>query len=235
VLLKNQTDLLLSILTSRLREPPTAQSPTTVVKFVITNIQPGRYTLITSFVGFVSAEQSIDIVAGETISAPEITLHENTNQLKEIVVTGERSYHNDISSLASKSTAQLKDIPQAVSYVTKELLQDQKAFRITDVVKNISGVNQESITGDLTIRGFGTGSNIMINGLRISKGWTPTLISNLERVEIRNRNLRQSRSEFFTLVFSKADFEITRRARDFEIHKSYFLVLIDIVYFVYLL
>ncbi len=104
----------------------------------------------------------------------------------EVTIAGvrEQKYNNEISTLASKSPIPLKDVPQAVSYVTRELMQDQKAFRITDVVKNVSGVNQESITGDYMIRGFATGNNAMINGLRISKGWTPALISNLERVEV---------------------------------------------------
>lgn len=153
-------------------------------EFEIKHVPAGQYVLIASFVGLNSIEQSVEVTAGETLSIPAITLHETTNQLNEIIITGETSYQNEVSSLASKSTAALKDIPQAVSYVTKELIQDQKAFRITDVVKNISGVNQESITGDYMIRGFSTGSNVMINGLRISKGWTPTLISNLERVEV---------------------------------------------------
>ena len=153
-------------------------------EFEITSIAPGDYVLIASFVGLVPIEQSLEVTAGHTTVVPEIIFHENTNQLKEIVITGERSYQNEVSSLASKTPTPLKDTPQAVSYVTKELIQDQKAFRITDIVKNVSGVTQESITGDLTIRGFATGSNMMINGLRISKGWTPTLISNLERVEV---------------------------------------------------
>jgi iron complex outermembrane receptor protein len=153
-------------------------------EFEITNVTPGPYILIASFVGLNSIELAIDVRAGETTVVPDITFQEDASQLNEIVITGERSYQNEVSSLASKSTAPLKDIPQAISYVTKELIQDQKAFRFTDIVKNISGVTQESITGDLTIRGFGTGSNVMINGLRISKEWTPTLISNLERVEV---------------------------------------------------
>lgn len=155
-------------------------------EFEIRNIAPGNYTLIASFVGLLSVEQPVDVKAGESTLVPDMVLHENTSELNEVVITSirEGSYQTESSSLASKSPTPLKDIPQTVSYVTKELIQDQKAFRITDVVKNISGVNQESITGDLMIRGFATGSNVMINGLRISKGWTPTLISNLERVEV---------------------------------------------------
>lgn len=155
-------------------------------EFEIKNVNPGHYTLVASFVGLQSTEQEIDVASGEATHVPQILLKENTSQLNEVVVTSmrERSYQNENSSLASKSTVPLKDVPQAISYVTKELIQDQKAFRITDVVKNISGVNQESITGDYMIRGFATGSSVMINGMRISKGWTPTLISNLERVEV---------------------------------------------------
>lgn len=151
--------------------------------YTIRNVPEGHYTLVVSGIGFKEQTRQIDI-SGTTRLTESFSLSEKSESLQEVVITDTRDYGNEVSSLASKSPTPLKYTPQAVSYVTKELIQDQKAFRITDVVKNISGVNQESITGDLMIRGFGTGSNVMINGLRISKGWTPTLISNLERVEV---------------------------------------------------
>lgn len=159
-------------------------SPTNANGFyTIRNVPAGRYVMIVSGIGFREQTKEVE-VAAETTRTEVFMLSEKSENLQEIVITDSRDYGNEVSSLASKSPTPLKYTPQAVSYVTRELIQDQKAFRITDVVKNISGVNQESITGDLMIRGFGTGSNVMINGLRISKGWTPTLISNLERVEV---------------------------------------------------
>ncbi|MEQ6118103.1 TonB-dependent receptor [Reichenbachiella sp. MALMAid0571] len=161
-------------------------SPTdTNGRYSIANIPSGSYTLVVSGIGYQVMEKEIKISKNQNLTF-DFKLNEKNEQLQEVVVLGSREgdYVNEISSLASKSSISLKDVPQAVSYVTKELIQDQKAFLITDVVKNISGINQESISGDYMIRGFAGGSNIMINGLRISKGWMPTLISNLERVEV---------------------------------------------------
>jgi len=155
-------------------------------EYEIKNISPGNYILVTSFIGLETKETPVEVKAGETTLVPEIVLKENSYTLNEVVIseTKDKSYKNEISTLASKTPIALKDIPQSVSYVTKELIQDQQAFRITDIIKNVSGINQESISGDYMIRGFITGSNVMINGMRINKGWTPELISNMERIEV---------------------------------------------------
>lgn len=155
-------------------------------QYKIENIKQGTYTIVISGIGFKKKSQTIEINASQNYYVINFTVEENVGQLNEIVVKNgkDRSYRNEISTLALKSPVALKDTPQSITYVTKELIQDQQAFRITDVIKNVSGINQESITGDYTIRGFGTGNNVMINGLRINKGWTPELISNMERIEV---------------------------------------------------
>lgn len=155
-------------------------------EYKIENIRPGVYTIIVSGIGIVKKTLVIEITANKTNYVVDLIVEENIDELDEILVSGvkEKNYRTEISSLALKSPIALKDTPQSITYVTKELIQDQQAFRITDVIKNVSGINQESITGDYTIRGFGTGSNVMINGMRINKGWTPELISNMERIEV---------------------------------------------------
>lgn len=156
-------------------------------EFEVKHVSPGQYRLVASFVGLESKEQDIEVVADETSIIPEIILKENTSQLNEVVVTSirERSYQNEFSMVGSKSTTPLKDLPQAVSYVTKELVQDRQSFRITDVIKNISGVSLNNFENRFTLRGLAGNSYQLINGLRVSgRSFNSPLVSNLERVEV---------------------------------------------------
>ncbi len=109
-----------------------------------------------------------------------------TLEVVQVIATEDILYKPEPTSSATKTSMDLKDVPQSVSVVTKELMNDQKNYFITDVLRNVSGISQESSSGDLTIRGFGFGRNriITINGLRMKKGWMPDLISNLERIEV---------------------------------------------------
>jgi iron complex outermembrane receptor protein len=156
-------------------------------EFEVKNVNPGLYILVTSFIGLDSKEQPVEVKSGETILLAEIILNENTQQLNEVVVTSlkERSYQNENSFIASKSVTPLKDIPQAVSYVTKELVQDRQAFRINDVIKNISGVSLNNFENRFTLRGLAGNSYQLINGLRVSgRSFNSPLVSNLERIEV---------------------------------------------------
>lgn len=155
-------------------------------KFEITDVKPGNYVIVASFVGFDRAEKNIQIAPGETVKV-SFQLKENSMQLQDVEITGrkETTYQNEISFIASKTATPLKEIPQAVSYVTKEVIQDQQAFRTSEIVKNVSGVNQFSGYDDFALRGFRIGDNQLINGLRVSGGfWNAPLVTNLERVEV---------------------------------------------------
>ena len=65
----------------------------------------------------------------------------------------ERGYANSTSFLATKTSSALQDVSQSLGYVTMEPALEQAAFRLNDVVKNISGVNRFSFYNDITIRG----------------------------------------------------------------------------------
>ena len=113
---------------------------------------------------------------------------EDAEELQKVEIVGRRqiSYKNDIVYSATKTAARLKDVPQSVSYVTKELIQDQGAVRTSDVVRNISNVNMfSSYEGDLSLRGFRVGSSTLLNGLpNTAGGWNQSLLWNLERYEV---------------------------------------------------
>ncbi|MFN4145767.1 MAG: TonB-dependent receptor plug domain-containing protein, partial [Runella sp.] len=110
------------------------------------------------------------------------SLEDSTQLLQTIEIVGrkETDYKNPVSFVGSKSATPLKDLPQSVSYVTKELMLDQAAFRLNDVVKNMSGVNQASFYNDLTIRGNRVSGqenySMLVNGMRsFSNFWKQLL------------------------------------------------------------
>lgn len=147
--------------------------------------KPGNFQIKVTSIGFVSETIAVDFDRKD-FSQMEIRLREDNYQLQGVEITGRRadSYKNDVTFSGTKVATPIKDLPQAINYVTKELINDQQAFRTGEVVKNISGINQFSGYDDFTLRGFRS-SNQLINGLRSgSNFWTQPLTYNLERVEV---------------------------------------------------
>ncbi|MDI9881584.1 TonB-dependent receptor [Flectobacillus longus] len=159
-------------------------------RFQIEGVSTGRYTLKFTFVGFEPLFKDITV---ENQNNPnlDIELTETSEQLQTIEVVGrkETEYKNSVSFVGTKTATALKDVPQSISYVTKELILDQAAFRLNDVVKNMSGVTQFSFYNDLTVRGHriqgGQNSSILVNGQRaFTSFWKQQLIPHIERVEV---------------------------------------------------
>ncbi|MEM8889642.1 MAG: TonB-dependent receptor [Bacteroidota bacterium] len=153
--------------------------------FRLDNLNPGEYTLVVSFIGYKDQIREVSLSANQTKTL-EFVLAEEDLQLQTVEIIGreERDYDNEISFIGTKTATRLKDLPQAVSYVTKEVMEDRQAYRVNDVVKNISGINQFSWYNDYTIRGFRSQQEL-INGLRVIGLFGPQiLVANLERVEV---------------------------------------------------
>ncbi|QTE24382.1 TonB-dependent receptor [Polaribacter cellanae] len=157
--------------------------------FEFKNIKNGTYKITVSYVGFESSTKNI-IVNDSTITINFI-LSEQNERLQEVEIIGrkEQSYKNTKSFSGTKSAINLKDLPQSVGYVTKEVVLDQAGYRLNDVVKNISGVNQHSFYNDLVIRGHRVSgqrnSSMMLNGMRIMTSfWKQQLIPHIEKVEV---------------------------------------------------
>lgn len=157
--------------------------------YSLNELGAGTYKLTFSAIGY--ERQSATVIVAQQPVVLKIKLLESAEQLQTIEVVGrkETDYKNAVSFIGTKSATLLKDVPQSISYVTKELMLDQAAFRVNDVVKNMSGVNQFSFYNDITIRGHrvqGAGnSSILINGQRaFTSFWKQQLIPHIERVEV---------------------------------------------------
>ena len=159
-------------------------------EYVLGNVPEGVYIMMISGIGYSKQSIEITITSNETL-IKEIILQETVDQLQTIEIVGrkETDYKNAVSFIGTKTATAIKDVPQSISYVTKELMLDQGAYRVNDVVKNMSGVNQYSFYNDITIRGHRVqgqqNSSILINGQRaFTSFWKQQLIPHIERVEV---------------------------------------------------
>jgi len=82
---------------------------------------------------------------------------------------GDIGYHANSTSSATKTNTPLRDIPQSITVVTKQQVQDIGAQRIEDVVRYVPGVNWHQGEGNrdqIVIRGQSSTADFFVNGMR---------------------------------------------------------------------
>nr|WP_199316582.1 TonB-dependent siderophore receptor [Chroococcidiopsis sp. [FACHB-1243]] len=106
---------------------------------------------------------------------------------EEIVVTGEREvegYNAPDASTATKTDTPLRNIPQSIQVIPRQVIEDQQVTEISDALRNVSGVTPRVDYGfsyTYNIRGF-SDSRTLRNGFRIE---APTIApSGIDRVEV---------------------------------------------------
>lgn len=153
--------------------------------FEFSELAAGTYNFSTSYIGYDTRNIRFNLQPGKT--QLNVTLQDKDNQLQGVEITGrkEQAYKNTKSFSGTKTETPLRYVPQAISYVTKEVIDDQLAFKASDVIKNISGATHFSYyNNDISLRGFRSG-NALINGLRTpTSSWSQPLLPNVERIEV---------------------------------------------------
>ena len=120
-----------------------------------------------------NAQQKKDSLYTRTIE--DVKLHKTGNPNKAKLFT-------------TKSNLNPMENPQAIAVVTHEVIEQQQAQQLSDVVRNVNGVYLTSARGssqdNFGARGYTFGNeNIFKNGNRINSGIFPE-VSGLERVEV---------------------------------------------------
>lgn len=104
-----------------------------------------------------------------------------------IVVNGRRSgYSSEDGSTATKTPTPLIDVPQTVSVLTKDQLEDQSIRQLGDALRFVPGVSLETGEGqrdEIFIRGQETTADFYLDGLRDDAQYYRPLYD-IERVEI---------------------------------------------------
>jgi len=110
----------------------------------------------------------------------------------ELVVTAEREiegYRAPETSVGTRTEVPILDIPASVQVVPRQVIEDQGATDLNEVLRNVSGVvidfPSRLIFNQFRIRGFGTGSTLLRNGIADNDaGRLGTDLFNIERVEV---------------------------------------------------
>ena len=161
--------------------------------YEIHRVPVGKQTFVFSSMGYQTVKRDFEVTPNPsgTHTHMNVSLQEEAQQLQEVEIIGRResSYKNTSSFSGTKTATAIRDIPQTINYVTKEVILDQGASTVNDVVKNVSGVSQYTTYNDFSIRGFRTTGNRnsgnLLNGMRAQTSlWSASSLANIERVEV---------------------------------------------------
>ncbi len=143
----------------------------------------GSYDLRVEVEGFAETMQSVTLKAGDT--APlDVTLQAALHE--SITVQGSTGgYTVPVISSGTKTATPLLDVPQSVTVVTRQLIQDQLMTSMGDVVRYVPGValhQGENNRDQVIIRGNSSSADFFVDGVRDDVQYYRDLY-NLERVE----------------------------------------------------
>lgn len=116
------------------------------------------------------------------------TAHAADTELAPVVVTstGGSNMLRGSGNSATKLDVPLRDVPQAVQIVGKELIREQGALEMKEVLRNVSGVapaQGEGRRDEFLIRGFDATRDTLVDGLRDDSLYFRDL-GNVERIEV---------------------------------------------------
>ena len=142
----------------------------------------GSGTLTISYLGYKTTTLTPDSNFVEVYLKPENFALDAV----ELVGRKAQTYTSDYSFSATRTATLNKDIPQAISTVTKELIDEQQGIQLSDAVKNVSGVSPSSFYNQYSIRGISQNEEgQLINGMRTRQFYfLQPLLANVERVEV---------------------------------------------------
>ncbi|MBD6617811.1 TonB-dependent siderophore receptor [Komarekiella sp. 'clone 1'] len=106
----------------------------------------------------------------------------------ELVVTGEQnSYRAQEASSATRTDTPIRDIPQSIQVIPREVLKDQGTIRVQDALRNVSGSTSagyyQGFSEYLSLRGFN--ANLFRDGLRLYQNYGGLIeTADIERIEV---------------------------------------------------
>ncbi|HEY0176795.1 MAG TPA: TonB-dependent receptor, partial [Pedobacter sp.] len=150
------------------------------------NLMPGKYTVRIQILGAPQKDLSVEVVAGQTVTASYQLPKENVQALQEVTIAGgTNKFSKKESVYAARLPLKNLENPQVYTTVTKELIQEQVATDLSSISKNVpgSGISTVANQGRVTFfsRGFAT-EPMVRNGVA---GFAYSSIdpANLERIE----------------------------------------------------
>ena len=146
-------------------------------------VDQGRYTITVFAAGFVEISQPDNVVQAGTESREFVLQIAGVHET--VTVSAPTGYRVPGISSATKTPTPLRDIPQSITIITKELIKDQLMTSIGDVVRYIPGITShqgENNRDQIIIRGNGSTADFFLNGVRDDAQYYRD-IYNLDRIE----------------------------------------------------
>jgi len=146
-------------------------------------LEPGEYTLSVSAAGF--AEASLTVRSKPTSFEPLEIVLQLAGYSATVTITDMAGYDTLITSSATKTLTALRDVPQSISVISREVIEDQAMQSIADVVRYIPGITAiqgENNRDQIVIRGNSSSADFFLNGVRDDVQYYRDLY-NLDRVE----------------------------------------------------
>ncbi len=146
------------------------------------------YSVELSFLGYNTYVTSVNIESGETVDLGTVLLIESESVLQNVEVLGRRrrDYNSEYSFSSTKVAIANKELPQAISTITKELFKDRQTFQIADAISTASSVSHTGFYNHFSIRGLIKAEDGQdINGLRTRQFYfLQPITSHIERAEV---------------------------------------------------
>ena len=146
-------------------------------------LEPGEYTLKVSAEGF--ADALLTIRSKPTAFEPLELVLEIAGYNAIVTVTDMAGFDSFTVSSATKTLTALRDVPQSVSVVSREVIKNQSMQSIADVVRYVPGVTAiqgENNRDQVVIRGNSSSADFFVDGVRDDVQYYRDLY-NLDRLE----------------------------------------------------
>ena len=120
------------------------------------------------------------------VTAAAATTADAADSADPIIVTGDKYRINTLNS----RLPDVRDAPQSISIIPREIIEQQAATTLNDVLRNVTGISMAAGEGgggpggdNLTLRGFGARNDIFVDGIRDFASYTRDTF-NVEQVEV---------------------------------------------------
>lgn len=163
-------------------------------RFTLPSVPTGSVTVVVTRDGYAPLSQPVTVNAGQPVTL-EVRLPAAPLVTERLTVVGRLSDYVEATSSASRTSAPLLDIPQAIEVLPARLLADIGAVDTKDLYKFMSGVT-DSPYSMVVVRGFSQ-REVLVNGMRGNpfgslegdaneSGFSTSQfrLSNIERVEV---------------------------------------------------
>lgn len=105
-------------------------------RYRLDRVPVGTYTVVVQGMGYEPLRQAVSI-SGEQPTTLDVALPQTTRQLGEVQVLGQKRR----TASATRTNQELIDIPMSIQVIGQDVVQQQNAFDLATLTRNISGVN----------------------------------------------------------------------------------------------